>query len=266
MKPHGPVLDFLTDTVALWATVAVGIATTAYLSVSITPDLWSKIVMGIFGGGLPLISVRFLIKQKMVFFWMTACLIVFSDVSMVLSLTASQSSAFTQTTKTADPALKRLQEATNDAEAVLSELLAQQREAHTKAFLDNLAAQIQTATDSRDKARATEQAWKPAESRGTVDSHAVFMAIPTAVVSGDLSRWMTLVFALMVATVYQGTVISTTAATVRHILKAEAEHRVQAPKKRKRATVKKPVEIVPVPVNEFEPEPSPGMADREVLG
>ncbi len=80
-------LDFMTDRVPLWGTVLVGIATTAYLGASITPDLWSQIVMGIFAGALPLISVRFLIKKKVRLFWMTVGLIVFSDVSMVLSLT-----------------------------------------------------------------------------------------------------------------------------------------------------------------------------------
>lgn len=267
MKPHGPLLDFLTDTVALWLTVAVGIATTAFLSVSITPDLWSKIVMGIFGGGLPLISVRFLIKRRMAFFWMTASLIVFSDVSMVLSLTASQSSEFTVKSGDTDPALKRLQAATDDAQKGLDELIAQQREAQTKSFLDNLAIQIATATDSRDKARATEQAWKPTESRSTVDSHAVFMAIPTALVSWDLSRWMTLVFAFLVATVYQGTVMSTVAATVRSIRKAEAAERAQVPKKRKRVVAKP--KAIPVtnatppekPADDFEPESSPGMME-----
>lgn len=115
-KPINP-LDVWTDRIPMVATIIVGIATTSYLSVSITPDLWSKIVMGIFGGGLPLISARFLIKKRMAFFWMTVCLIVFSDVSMVLSLTETQSHALVTAKGTEETprALKRLQDATDKA-------------------------------------------------------------------------------------------------------------------------------------------------------
>lgn len=249
-----PTIDFLTDRLAMYAAVLVGIATTSYLSVSITPDLWSKIVMGIFGGGLPLISVRFLIKKKVRFFWMTVCLIVFCDVSMVLSLTASQAhDAKVQASgddQTPAP-LKRLQNATDDTQKGLDELLVQQKEAQTKAFLENLKEQIRTATASRDAAQAREAAWVPVAKADEikVSSADVFMAIPAALFSLNLSRYMTLVFALLVAIVYQGTVIATVNATVKQVRRDEAK----PPKTRKRTRAAKKPAAAPSR-EDFQPE------------
>ena len=240
-------LDFLTDLVSMVAVVLVGIATTSYLSVSITPDVWSKIIMGIFGGGLPLISVRFLIKKKMRLFWTTVCLIVFCDVSMVLSLTASQAheSIGTPSGEDQTPApLKRLQKSTDAAQKNLDTALEQQAIAKTRGTLDNLDEQIKAMTASRDEARKQEAAWTPTTRQDVVSSHDVFMAIPVALASLDLSRYMTLVFALLVAIVYQGTVFATVKATVRSMEKTpavakKARKRIRATKKAATATPSK---------------------------
>lgn len=230
-------LDWLTDKFALIATILVGIATTSYLSASIATELWSQIVMGILGGGLPLISVRFLIKRKLRFFWLTVGLIVFADTSFILSQTAGQAvQVVAQTSNvTAPPALTRLQKASDDAQGSLDELLRQQAEAKTRGTLDNLDGQIQAATISRDDARRFEREWKPETTvSARVNSNDVFMAIPAAISSGVLSRWMTLIFAALVAFVYQGTVIATVGAVVKQAKRESAEGK---PKKRKRRVV-----------------------------
>ena len=245
-------LDFYTDRLPMYGAVLVGISTSAYLAFSIMPDIFSKVIFAVFCGGLPLISVRFLIKRRMRFFWISVVLIVFSDVSMVLSLTASQAHEITVQASGDDqtPApLQRLQKATDAAQKGLDELVAQQSTAQTKAFLDILSEQIKTATTSRDEAQKREAEWIPAvlESKGVVSSHDVFMAIPIALISLDLSRYMTLVFALLVAIVYQGTVINTVSATVRTIRREEAK---PTPKKKHRARAKAAVIPTGAPVAE----------------
>ncbi len=229
------VLDILTDQGALFATILVGIATTSYLCFNIAPEGWGGWVMAFFGGMIPLLSARFLIKGKKGFFRLTAAVIIFADVSMVLSLTAGQAHV-AEVSAVADKAtpqeLKRLQDASDKAQSTLDQLIVQQRDAKTVAFVQILDGQIVDARADRDKAQAEERAWKPVESAAVkVNSHDVFMAVPTAVMSLDLSRWMTLAFAFIVAFIYQGTVVATVAATVK---RAKSEARVGAPKVKRR--------------------------------
>ena len=248
-------LDFWTDSVAMWAVVLIGICTTSYLSASITPDLWSQVVMGIFGGGLPLISVRFLIKKKFRFFWMTVGLIVFSDVSMVLSLTEGQSRAYVAESSTETPKeLTRLQDATNAAQTTLDGLTTQYGQAQKRDTLAELDKQIGSARDDLRTAQNAERSWKPVATGLKINSHSVFMAIPTAITSNDLSRWMTLVFALFIAVVYQGTVISTTQATIKNVKRSEGKivrhRRKRGPNKPKTA------EPIPATEEDFRQEPT----------
>lgn len=231
LTPKPNKLELWTDRIPMGGTILVGIATTVYLAINIMPDVWSKAVMAIFCGALPLISARFLIKKRMAFFWMTVCLIVFSDVSMVLSLTETQSHALvTAKSDETPPALKRLQDATDKAQATLDDLLAQQAAAKNRVTLDNLNEQIKGdngAQKALAAAKAAEAAWKDpsAAIADRVNSHDVFMAIPTALASLDLSRYMTIVFALLVAVVYQGTLIASVKATIKAVKRGEGKTR-----------------------------------------
>ncbi len=239
------VLDILTDQGALFATILVGIATTSYLCFNIAPEGWGGWVMAFFGGMIPLLSARFLIKGKKGFFRLTAAVIIFADVSMVLSLTAGQAHVAeirSMIDTQVPPELKRLQDASDKAQQTLDNLISQQRDAKTVAFVQILDGQIVDARADRDKAQAEERAWKPVESAAVkVNSHDVFMAVPTAVMSLDLSRLMTLAFAFIVAFIYQGTVVATVAATVK---RAKSEARVGAQKVKRRRKVK-PVDSTP---------------------
>lgn len=250
-------LDWMTDTVALIATVLIGMATTAYLFASITSELWSQVIMGCLGGGLPLLSVRFLMKKKMPFFWLTVCLIVFSDTSMILSLTEGQAKQVEQSVAkeaTTDPALARLQAQTDRAQTTLDELLAQQREAHTAAFLANLKTQIDQARTDLESARGRESTWKPEQvANHQVSSRDVFMAVVRMAVSGDISRYLTFLLSLLVAIVYQGTVIATVSATVKNVRKSEKAESLPKKRTRKKRVVKEkeptpePLPTTPVP-------------------
>lgn len=259
-------LDFWTDKFSMWGVVIIGIITTGFLGWSVSPELLSKIVLAVFAGGLPLISVRFLVKKKMGFFWMSVCIIVFSDVSMVLSLTEGQAVAVTSSTESGDQVptgLKRLQTATDDAKGRLEELLAQQRDAKTVAFVQVLTGQIEQARQDLKDAQAREEQWKPEDKAASVSSHEVFMAIPKAVASGDLSRWMTLVYALLLAVIYQGTLKATTHAVVKNATRAEAKPAKS--RKRNRPAKKAPKSPEPVAATEAdfrqEPAASAGMTD-----
>lgn len=230
-------IEFATDRVPLWGTVLVGIATTAYLGASITPDLWSQVVMGIFAGALPLISVRFLIKKKFRFFWLTVGLIVFSDVSMVLALTEGQALTVEAVVSSEDqtpPALKRLQNASDKAQKTLDDLVEQQRDAKARQTLDNIDGQITEARKALSEAQRFEREWKPVEKsdEGRVSSRNVFMAIPRALISLELDRYLTTLYALIIAIVYQGTVIASAQATVKQVKAGELK--TTGPKRRKR--------------------------------
>lgn len=259
-------IDWLTDNVALAATVLIGIATTFYLFASITPELWSQIVMGVLGGGLPLLSVRFRVKKKVRFFWLTVSLIVFCDVSMLLSLTASQShgvEAAVQDDGKVPPALARLQKDADDAQATVKELLRQQDQAKTVEFVQILQPQMAAAIASRDAAQRLAREWKPAESSTSarVNSRDVFMAIPDALFSLRLERYITMILGLLVAIVYQGTVIATVAATVKQAKRADSEG--AKPKRKRQARKKAEAAPADLPATPAPAGPFDGLEDGE---
>jgi hypothetical protein len=110
------ILDTLTDKVAMFLAIGVEVFTVILMFVTVTPDPWSKIVMGTLGAAIVLFSVRALAKRKRGLWWLIAIVIVFSDISLLLSLTDSQ---IHQVSAQDDPALKRLQKATDDAQAAV---------------------------------------------------------------------------------------------------------------------------------------------------
>jgi Spy/CpxP family protein refolding chaperone len=202
----------------MFLAIGVGIFTTVLMFVTVTPGIWAKMVMGALGASVVLFSVRALAKKKNGLYLLIAVLMTFSDVSLYLSLTAEQSH---QVASENDPELKRLQRATDEARGDLSELIAQQDEANSRATLDALALQIAEARSDLRAAKDAEANYNP-NHETAVNASELFMAIPTAITSGSLGRWMTLVFASLVAIILQLTIVATVTATVRSVKRGEA--------------------------------------------
>lgn len=203
-------LDFLIDRVAMFAAIIVSLGTVTLTFVIITPDiLIYRVIMGTMGAILVLFSPRALAKRKFGLWRWIAVLIIFAEVSTVLTMTDTQSHDATGPVKT-DTVLEHLQGATKKAQDNLTKLIDQQATAQTRATLDALADQIKTATELLRQATDRETRYVPAGSTsvGGIDPLKLFMAIPVAIVgTSDMapmdrfSRWMTLIFALIVAIV-----------------------------------------------------------------
>jgi len=261
------ILDLLTDRVAMYAAIVVSLGTITLMFVVITPDiLIYRIVMGAMGAILVLFSPRALAKNKIGLWKWIACLIVFAEVSTVLTMTDTQShESKTETAITVDPVLQSLQNSTKTAQDNLTKNIDQQAAANNRITIDGLVEQFGTLTAIYNAAVARESAYRPAgTSQGGIDPNKLFMAIPTAIFSLELARYMTLAFSLIVAILFQLVIKSTVTATVKQI-KREGTEKAPGKKKSPRKQRKPKIESAePKPITEedFQPESKePGMMD-----
>lgn len=254
-------LDFLTDRVAMGAAIIVSLGITVLGFVAITPDILAfRIVMGSMGGILVLFSPRALAKKKFSLWIWIAALIVFFEVSTVLTMTATQSTE--SITHRVDPIQIQLHQATVDAQRNLTDIIAQQKEANNRTTLDALAKQFDLLTSIYNQAAERESRYvsKGSTERVGIDPNKLFMAIPTAIMSLSLARWMTLVFSLIVAIVFQAVIKATVTATIKSIKREASE--TATPRRRKRRAHKAVNEDkTEVKSEDFEPEREPSMME-----
>jgi hypothetical protein len=250
-------LDFLTDRVAMIAAIIVSLGTITLMFVVITPDiLIFQIVMGSMGAILVLFSPRALAKRKFGLWRWIACLIVFAEVSTVLTMTDTRSQEATTTEAvTVDPVWKAYQDATKTAQDNLTDLIGQQHAATTKDFLETLKGQIAIATVIYQTAFAAQASYRSAgPAQVGIDPNKLFMAIPSAIASGQLARYMTLVFSIIVAIVFQAVIFATVTNTVKQIRRADSEKAgAKKPKKPRKPPKPKPAEAEqeePKPITE----------------
>jgi hypothetical protein len=256
-KKGQKILDLLTDRGAMFAAILVSLGTVTLMFVVITPDLLIfRIIMGTMGAILVLFSPRALAKRKFGLWRWIAVLIVFAEVSTVLTMTDTQSQDSDSVGKI-DPVLSHLQAATNTAQDNLTKFIDQQATATTTAFLTSLKEQIAVSTQVLQEAKRAETDYRPAGQVSGIDPNKLFMAIPSAIISLQLARYMTLAFSLIVAVIFQAVVFATVNATVKQIKRVDTE---KAPRKRKRT--RKPAEPKQISESDFIQEPQePSMID-----
>lgn len=246
-------IEFLTDRFAMFAAIIVSLGTVTLMFVVITPDVFGyRVVMGSMGFILVLFSPRALAKRKFKLWVWIASLIVFSEVSTVLTMTDSQSQDANTTVVVIDPVLKHLQDNTKTAQDNLTNIIDQQAKAQNRVTLDSLASQFTLLTSIYNNALAMENAYHGTgkAASGGIDPKKLFMAIPTAIFSGDLSRYMTLIFSLIVAVVFQLVIRATVTDTVKHI-KSSVEKVPKKPKRPSRKPRSKPDEAKEITESDF---------------
>lgn len=259
-KTAKQILDWLTDRGAMVAAILISLGTVTLMFVVITPDiLIYRIVMGTMGAILVLFSPRALAKNKIGLWKWIACLIVFAEVSTVLTMTDTQShEAMTEASVTVDPVLQSLQNSTKTAQDNLTKNIDQQAAANNRITIDGLVEQFGTLTAIYNAAVARESAYRPAgTTQGGIDPNKLFMAIPTAIFSLELARYMTLAFSLIVAILFQLVIKSTVTATVKQIKRDGAEKALgkKKPPRKPRKQKTEPTEPKPITEEDFQPEP-----------
>ena len=120
--------------------------------------------MGSMGAILVLFSPRALAKRKFGIWRCIAALIVFAEVSTVLTMTDNQSTATTTETVAVDPVLASLQVSTKTAQENLTKNIDQQAVANTRATIDGLVEQFKILTDIYNAAVDRESSYRPAGS------------------------------------------------------------------------------------------------------
>lgn len=225
-------IKFILKVIVTIAVTLVAIGTTTLMAMNIAPNLWSGIVISSLVALLVLLSLEALTEKRLVFWWIMAAMIVFSDVSTFLTITESKT---TELAVAVDPAQTRLQAATDKAQGVLDDLLRQQGAAQNRATLDAIASQIKGAQDRLERAQADERNYHAAEEGRGLDPRRLFSAIPNAVTSGSLDRWMTFIFAAIMACALQAGMFTATAATMKALKKNDRQAATK-PKRRPRRT------------------------------
>lgn len=231
-------LDFLTDKAGLHGATLASMFTVGYMQFNIMPEIFSQVIFGAIGSLFGLLYVRSIVKKAWRLFWLLFCIITFSDVSFLLALTGIQSTQSKQATETqpADQVAMALHEATAAAQKNLTDLIAQQGDAHNRLTLDNLSSQIGLLGDILKTAQANERAYVPPRQEHRIDSGRVYMGIYDALVSGQIENYVKLVYSLTFSLILLLTILETAKVAAQRQRK---EARQGIVKKRRRGRPKK---------------------------
>jgi hypothetical protein len=200
-------LDFLMDSGSLLVAIVIDLVLNIVVFYTIAPDGVTRVGMISLAFVVVLFGLRSWMKGWKTLWAMFALITAFSDLSFALAVTDNQSATVYDPLK--DRELLRLQRKVQDDSNYLQELRAKQVEQGA-----GYKAQVEAAVEQSNKSAGElsvytlRRASEPRNSEMGISSSKVFTAIPTAVLSSDVARWLALVFFTLIFVGLQLTIVS----------------------------------------------------------